>query len=92
MPKARKIPQRTCIGCQAVRPKRELIRIVRTPAGEVVLDPTGKKSGRGAYICPQQACLAKALAGNKLDKALEIEIAPDRRRALEAEMAAHVLG
>ncbi len=82
MSKVRKIPQRTCLGCQAVRPKRELVRIVRTPTGEVVLDTTGKKAGRGAYICPMRACLTKALTGNRLERALEIELAPGVRETL----------
>jgi len=69
-------PQRTCIGCRTVRPKKELVRIVRTPEGEVVVDPTGRKSGRGAYICPAVACLDKALAGNRIDRALHMTI-PD---------------
>ncbi len=92
MPKMRKIPQRTCIGCQAVRPKRELLRIVRTPTGEVVFDPTGKKAGRGAYICPQRECLAKALAGNKLDRALEVALTPAERQMLAEGIAGLSLG
>ncbi|MEW6522159.1 MAG: YlxR family protein [Bacillota bacterium] len=71
MARVKKIPQRTCVGCQAVRPKRELVRVVRTPDGSVCLDPTGKKSGRGAYLCPQVACLNAALKGKRLEKALE---------------------
>lgn len=67
----RKIPQRTCIGCRTVRPKKELIRIVRTPEGEIVFDPTGKKNGRGAYICPNTDCLESATKAERLAKALE---------------------
>ena len=87
MPKVRKVPQRTCLGCQAVRPKRELIRIVRTPTGEVVVDPTGKKAGRGTYLCPTQECLNKAFSGNRLDRALEMELAPITKEALRKELA-----
>jgi uncharacterized protein len=65
-----------------VRPKRELLRIVRTPEGEVILDPTGKKAGRGAYICPLETCLQKALQGNRLEHALEVTIKPDERETL----------
>lgn len=86
MPKTRKIPQRTCLGCQAVRPKRELVRIVRTPTGEVLLDPTGKKSGRGAYICPVRDCLEQAFRGNRLEKALEVSLSPTVRETLRQEI------
>jgi len=55
-PKQKHVPQRTCIVCQQVRPKRELIRVVRTPAGHVELDPTCKKSCRGAYLCARRSC------------------------------------
>ncbi|MGI6567204.1 MAG: YlxR family protein [Firmicutes bacterium] len=77
MPKQRKIPQRTCIGCRTVRPKRDLIRIVRTPAGEILLDPTGKQSGRGAYLCPDTACMEQALRKKQLERALEAAITPE---------------
>ncbi|MGE5527671.1 MAG: RNase P modulator RnpM [Patescibacteria group bacterium] len=90
MPKVRKIPQRTCLGCQAVKPKRELVRIVRTPAGEVSIDPTGKKAGRGAYICPRRECLAGALAGNRLERALEISIPREVLEAIGGELARSV--
>ncbi|MGE5599420.1 MAG: RNase P modulator RnpM [Bacteroidota bacterium] len=87
MTKTRKVPQRTCLGCQSVRPKREMARVVRTPAGEVVYDPTGKKAGRGAYICPRSECLAQALSGNRLDRALEVQIGPQTREALRQSLA-----
>ena len=87
MPKARKIPRRTCLGCRSVRPKREMIRIVRTPAGEVLLDPTGKQAGRGAYICSCKECLKGAFAGNQLDRALEVSLAHTAREALLADLA-----
>ena len=60
-----------CVGCQEMKPKKQLIRVVRTPDDSVVIDPTGKKSGRGAYICPDPDCLGKALKGKRLDKALQ---------------------
>jgi len=63
MPKVRRIPQRTCVGCGEVGGKRELVRIVRTPTGAVELDPTGKRNGRGAYVHREAACLGRALAG-----------------------------
>mgnify|MGYP005801774713 CR=1 FL=1 len=55
--KTRKIPMRKCMGCQEVKEKRELIRVVRSGEGEISMDKTGKKAGRGAYICPKEACL-----------------------------------
>jgi predicted RNA-binding protein YlxR (DUF448 family) len=84
--KVKKIPQRTCIGCKTVRPKKELIRIVRTPENEVLIDPTGKKSGRGAYICPSLACLELAFKGSLLDKALEIKLDEISKNQLRAEV------
>jgi uncharacterized protein len=67
----RKPSLRICIGCQEKKLKKELVRVVRTPEGEVVLDLTGKKSGRGAYLCPQTACLKKAVKGKRLEKNLQ---------------------
>jgi predicted RNA-binding protein YlxR (DUF448 family) len=69
--KTRKIPQRMCVGCMEMKPKKELIRIVRTPDGEVILDSTGKKAGRGVYLCVNKACFEKALKGNRLEKGLQ---------------------
>lgn len=72
--KVRKIPVRMCVGCQQMKPKKELIRIVRTPEEEIIIDPSGKKSGRGAYICPSRECLQAAVKGKRLEKALESPI------------------
>lgn len=77
MNKPRRIPQRMCVGCREMKGKRELIRIVRTPAGEIEIDPGGKKAGRGAYICPAPDCLTRAIKGNRLQKALESDIPAD---------------
>lgn len=60
-----------CVGCQAMKSKKELLRVVRTPEGEIMLDPTGKKPGRGAYLCASEACLAQAVKAKRLEKALE---------------------
>ncbi len=68
---------RTCVGCRTTRPKRELIRIVRDPQGELHVDSTGKLSGRGAYICPDIACFDAAVKGKRLEKALERPISPE---------------
>src|SRR5215831_9604925 len=83
-PKPRHVPQRTCVACRQVRPKRELIRVVRTPAGHVELDPTGKKSGRGAYLCAKRSCWEPALRKGRLEHELETTLLPEDRAALEA--------
>jgi predicted RNA-binding protein YlxR (DUF448 family) len=75
---------RTCIACRQPRPKRELIRVVRTPEGHVVLDPTGKKSGRGAYLCARRSCWEPALHKGKLEHEFELTLSPEDRAALEA--------
>lgn len=75
MPK--KIPQRMCVGCREMKPKKELLRVVRTPEGEIAIDFTGKKSGRGAYLCPQDACLKRAVKQKQLERALEQGISPE---------------
>lgn len=81
-------PMRLCLGCGAQRPKRELVRVVRTPEGEVRADPTGKLNGRGAYICPDQECLRKAMRGHRLEKALEVNLGPEILEQLQRQMAA----
>jgi predicted RNA-binding protein YlxR (DUF448 family) len=80
----RHVPQRTCIVCRQVRPKRELIRVVRTPAGHIELDPTGKKSGRGAYLCARRSCWEPALHQGRLEREFEMPIPEEDRPALEA--------
>jgi predicted RNA-binding protein YlxR (DUF448 family) len=82
--KQKKIPQRMCVGCQEMKPKKELLRVVRTPEGEILLDSTGKKAGRGAYVCPREECLAKAVKAKRLEKALEHAISADLFAALQA--------
>ena len=62
---------RMCVACREMKPKKELIRVVRTPEGEIVADLTGRKNGRGAYLCRSEACLSKALKIRALDRALE---------------------
>ena len=73
----RPAPQRTCVACRRVRAKREMMRLVRTPKGSVEIDATGKKEGRGAYICPDRACWEKALKGKQLEHALKGTIMKD---------------
>jgi len=70
MTRARHVPQRSCVACRQVRTKSELVRIVRTPQGEVQLDETGKLAGRGAYVCRDQRCLEQGVKQNKLGRAL----------------------
>ncbi|HIC89670.1 MAG TPA: YlxR family protein [Anaerolineae bacterium] len=81
------IPQRTCVACRQVRAKRELVRIVRALDGHVMVDPTGKKAGRGAYLCRHRACWEQALSGRRLEAALHTQISPQDRAALEAYAA-----
>ena len=83
----RKIPIRRCCGCGEGRPKKELVRIVRPPEGEVSLDLTGKKAGRGAYLCRDAACLAKARKKKSLERALSVSIPPEVYEAMEAQLA-----
>jgi uncharacterized protein len=72
--KPRKIPMRMCVGCREMKPKKELLRAVRAPDGTVSLDATGKKAGRGAYVCYDAECLKKALKQRQLDRALEAKL------------------
>ena len=67
----KKVPMRMCVACREMKPKKELIRVVRTTEGEIVADETGRKNGRGAYLCRSEACLNKALKIRALDRALE---------------------
>lgn len=84
--KLKKIPQRTCLGCRAVKPKKELVRIVRTPEGEAIVDSTGKRAGRGAYICPSQECLEKAFKGSLLAQALEFDLTTQIKEDLRIKL------
>lgn len=70
----RKAPMRQCLGCNEHKPKREMIRVVRTPDGAVELDFVGKKSGRGAYICPKRSCFAKARKSKRIENILEVKL------------------
>ena len=83
---ARKIPTRRCTGCGEHFPKSSLIRVVRTPDGEVALDLTGKKSGRGAYICKSATCLKKARKARRLETSLECSISSEIYEKMEEEL------
>ena len=90
MPK--KIPRRQCLGCREMKPKRELIRVVRSPEGAISIDLRGKANGRGAYICPDTQCLKKAIRAKALARALEVEIPQEIYDTLLAELEAETSG
>lgn len=87
VPKARKIPMRQCLGCNQHKPKAELLRVVRTPEGETVLDFTGKRSGRGAYICRDVACLRRVRKSHRLERSLDCSIPDTVYDRMEAELS-----
>ena len=72
--KTRKVPMRMCVGCREMKPKKELIRVVHQPDGGVILDRTGKAAGRGAYLCPDKACLEKARKIRVIERTFETQI------------------
>ncbi len=84
----KKIPLRRCSGCGESKPKKELIRVVRTPEGSVELDLTGKKNGRGAYLCRSADCLKKAEKAKRFDRAFETQVPPEVYEALRKELTA----
>lgn len=86
MPK--KIPMRQCVGCREMKPKPELIRVVKSPEGEVSLDFRGKKPGRGAYVCPHTECLKKARKSRALERAFSAPLPDEVYAALEEQMKA----
>ena len=83
----KKIPMRQCLGCREMHPKRELIRLVRTPEGEVVADMTGKKNGRGAYLCPSESCLRRVQRSKRAEKVLECAIPDEVYEAVARALA-----
>ncbi|HOA15904.1 MAG TPA: YlxR family protein [Bacillota bacterium] len=86
MKRAKKQPIRTCLGCGGTFEKRALVRIVRTPEGDVKVDPTGKLPGRGAYVCDSRDCLEKAVKAKKLQRSLEREVSPEVIEQLRASL------
>lgn len=82
----KKIPMRKCLGCNEMKPKKELIRAVKSPDGEISLDLTGKKSGRGAYICKSEECFKKARKAKRLERALDTAIPDSVYDAMENEL------
>ena len=87
MEKIKKTPMRQCLGCNEHKPKRELIRLVRTPEGEVVADLTGKKNGRGAYLCPKASCLNRLQKSKRAEKVLECSISDEVYQSIAQALA-----
>lgn len=82
----KKIPMRRCLGCMESKPKKELFRVVKTAEGEIVLDMTGKKNGRGAYICKSTSCLEKAIKSKRIDKEFEVTISTQIYESLRSQL------
>ena len=82
----KKVPMRKCVGCQERKSKKEMIRVIRTSEGEFLLDATGRKNGRGAYLCPNGDCLAKAVKNKGLERSFKQAIPKEVYEALEKEM------
>ena len=82
----KKIPMRQCLGCREAKPKKELIRVVRSPEGQISLDLKGKASGRGAYICHDPQCLKKAIKSKALERAFSTQIPPEIYDKLNEQM------
>jgi predicted RNA-binding protein YlxR (DUF448 family) len=82
----KKIPMRKCTGCGEMKPKKELVRVVRSPEGDISLDLTGKKNGRGAYVCRDVQCLKKARKSKRIERAFECAIPDEVYGRMEQEM------
>ena len=85
MAATRKVPMRQCIGCREMKEKNSLIRVIRTPEGEFLTDTTGKKNGRGAYLCPSAECFQKAVKSKGFERALRMAIPKELYDKLEKE-------
>ena len=83
----KKVPTRKCTGCGEHFPKTSLIRVLRTPEGQIILDPTGRHNGRGAYLCKSTACFKKAVKAQRIERSLECSIPPEVYTKLEEELA-----
>jgi uncharacterized protein len=84
--KVKKIPLRMCVGCREMKPKKELLRVVKPPEGEIAVDVTGRKAGRGAYLCKNESCLLRAIKQKQLERAFETEISDDVIRNLKLQL------
>jgi predicted RNA-binding protein YlxR (DUF448 family) len=85
--KQKHIPLRTCISCRDTKSKRELLRVVRTPDGHVLIDATGKKSGRGAYLCARRSCWENAIKRRRLEQEFDLAISEEDRAGLDSFIA-----
>ena len=82
----KRVPLRMCTGCGEMKPKKELVRVVKPPEGEISLDLTGKKAGRGAYVCPSPECLRKARKNRRIERSFQCKIPDEIYDAMEAEL------
>lgn len=82
----KKVPLRQCIGCQEMKSKKEMIRVIKTAEDEIMLDATGRRNGRGAYLCPSMECLKKAVKGKGLERSFKMAIPKEVYETLEKEM------
>ena len=83
--KERRIPMRMCVGCREMKPKKELLRIVHSPEGSFSTDPTGKRPGRGAYVCRNPECFMKAIKQRQLEKAFSCAVSQEQQQELKTE-------
>ena len=84
--KEKKVPMRMCVGCREMKPKKELLRVVRSPEGAVSIDPTGRKPGRGAYVCHSAECLKKAIKQRQLERAFDCALGEETSASLLREL------
>ncbi len=82
----RKVPMRQCVGCQEMKSKKEMLRVIKTAEDEIILDSTGRKNGRGAYLCFSKECLGKARKNKGLERSLKTSIPPEVYDSLEKEL------
>ncbi len=85
----KRVPLRMCAGCGEMKPKKELVRVVKPPEGEISIDLTGKKAGRGAYVCPSPECLKKARKNRRIERSFQCRIPDEIYDAMEAELEKH---
>ena len=83
----KKIPLRLCVGCREMKPKKDMIRVVKTPENEIILDTTGRKNGRGAYLCNDVECLKKAVKSSAIDRSLKINVEKSVYDEMERQMS-----
>jgi uncharacterized protein len=89
--KVRKVPLRMCVGCREMKPKKELLRVVKPPEGEIAVDVTGRKAGRGAYLCKNESCLIRAIKQKQLERAFETTISDDVVKNIKQQVGTVVI-